>query len=148
MVVGELVRRGSRTPRDRSIVHCVINVGEMGRLVRRGGFEGTVDFEVGAALASQWPIHRVDSRVTSSLLLQSNEHLELDVEIALVHKREQAKSKAPPAPLNAKTLDRARMVRALSTSSRHCRHSHRHISYIRCFPFVLLTHSESLSQGN
>lgn len=79
MVVGELVRRGSRTPRDRSIVHCVINVGEMGRLVRRGGFEGTVDFEVGAALASQWPIHRVDSRVTSSLLLQSNEHQMLRV---------------------------------------------------------------------
>lgn len=81
--------------------------------------------------------------IGTAVRIASKMHLELDVEIALVHKREQAKSKAPPAPLNAKTLDRARMVRTSFVSPRRCIYSHCCICHTRCFPFVLLTHSES-----
>lgn len=52
--------------------------------------------------------------LSAAVRMASKMHLELDVEIAVRHKREQLKNKANPTPLNARTLDRARMMFAVS----------------------------------
>lgn len=87
-----------------------------------GGLPGHLAGE-SSTVSSSTPAQSTNSRVSfdgehflsAAVKMASKMHLELDVEIAVTHKREQLKKKeANPTPLNARTLDRARMMYAVS----------------------------------